>query len=132
MSSALTRAKSEIEVVKSKARISTKKAKEAAKTEMIFTVAAGGAGTLVSSAGCAVVDGKWAKEGKLMATFGESKIPMVPTVGLLTTLLGVGVSFVHKPTGAFLGFGGLNAINIGVYNGVKQKVIDGREEEEDE
>jgi hypothetical protein len=132
MSSALARAKSEVEVAKSKARISTKKAKEKAKMETIFVVAAGGAGTVASSAGCAVVDGKWAKDGKSMATFGESNIPMVPVVGLMTTLAGIGLSFVHKPTGAFFGFGGLNALNIGLYNGVKDKVIKGRDEDEDE
>jgi hypothetical protein len=131
MSSALAKAKSEIDVVKTKARISKKKAKEEAKTEMIYTVVAGGLGTAVSSAGCGVVDGKWAKEGKSMATFGESNIPMVPVVGALTTLLGIGVSFVHRPSGAFLGFGGLNALNIGIYNGTKDKVIKGREEEEE-
>jgi hypothetical protein len=41
------------------------------------------------------------------------------------------VSFVHRPSGAFLGFGGLNALNIGIYNGTKDKVIKGREEEEE-
>jgi len=96
----------------------------------LYVHGAGSAGILTAAVGAAIIDAKQAEEGEDQATFGSSKTPIAPVVGGLAALTGVGLAVAGMPTaGAFLGYGGLTNVAIGLYHTVKRKTIEAAEEE---
>lgn len=120
MSSALAKSRQETADLKTKnrARSTKRKTKEAGLAVMASAIA----GSSISAVGCAAVDEKWADSAGNMATFGKSKVPVVPVIGFLSALAAIPLAKASPAGAAFVGWGGIQAVNIGLYQGARDKL----------
>lgn len=118
---------------KLKASNAKKRREEADRTEALWGTVAGVGGATLASVGSAMVDAKFAKEEDKMATFGDSNVPIVPVMGALSGALGVGLHMAGAPTiGKFFGWGGVQSMGIGIYEGTKDRARKMFEDDDEE
>lgn len=120
MSTALAKAHAENTALKE--RNSKSRMKLSRKQRGQMEMAAGVFGGSVSAAGTGIIDARFAKPGKDVATFGESDVPVAPVVGLLIAVGSLALVKTNPSAAAFLGYGGLTAMNIGIYNMTRDKM----------
>jgi hypothetical protein len=117
--SALDKAKAENEALRQRQAARTKK--ERSTRSMIVNEVVGEAGAALSAIACAAADAKYADVGE-MATFGKTKVPAAPVVGLFVALGSLALVKAAPTVSTGIRSAGMFAVDLGLYFTARDKV----------